>query len=241
MYGYIYETTNLINGKKYIGKHKSNKFDSNYYGSGTGILKAIEKYGKENFKVRILEEIDTNQKDLDCKEVYYIEKYNAVKNELYYNNSYGGENEGWFGVNKAKIELGVTKETKLKMSKSQQGHPSYFRLMSEKSRIKISKTLKDWYKSNIISDETRYKIGSAMRGKHHSKETKEKISNSLKGRKLSKEHLSNLSKACSGKNNGMYGKIYINNGFKNKLILPNELDYYLNLGYIKGMVTTRKD
>ena len=106
MYGYIYETTNLINGKKYIGKHKSNKFDSNYYGSGTGILKAIEKYGKENFKVIILEEIDTNQKDLDCKEVYYIEKYNAVKNELYYNNSYGGENEGWFGVNKAKIELG---------------------------------------------------------------------------------------------------------------------------------------
>ena len=30
MYGYVYETINLINGKKYIGKHVSNSFDSNY-------------------------------------------------------------------------------------------------------------------------------------------------------------------------------------------------------------------
>ena len=34
MYGYIYETTNLINGKKYIGKKASTKFLEDYYGSG---------------------------------------------------------------------------------------------------------------------------------------------------------------------------------------------------------------
>ena len=37
MFGYIYETVNLIDGKKYIGKHKSSKFDSKYLGSGTYI------------------------------------------------------------------------------------------------------------------------------------------------------------------------------------------------------------
>lgn len=29
MFGYIYETINLINEKKYIGQHKAKKFDKN--------------------------------------------------------------------------------------------------------------------------------------------------------------------------------------------------------------------
>lgn len=81
MFGYIYETTNLINGNKYIGKHKSSTFDTNYYGSGIGINNALNKYGKENFKVIILEEVHTNQKDLDLRETYWIEYYNAVKDK----------------------------------------------------------------------------------------------------------------------------------------------------------------
>ena len=43
---YIYLTTNLINGKQYIGQHKGELNDS-YLGSGTNISKAINKYGKE--------------------------------------------------------------------------------------------------------------------------------------------------------------------------------------------------
>lgn len=45
---FIYETTNLKNGKKYIGKHYGELNDS-YLGSGTLLKKAIEKYGKESF------------------------------------------------------------------------------------------------------------------------------------------------------------------------------------------------
>ena len=37
-----------------------------------------------NFKVEILEEVYTNQKDLDELETYYIKKFNAVKNKNYY-------------------------------------------------------------------------------------------------------------------------------------------------------------
>jgi len=44
-FGYIYKTTNMINGKIYIGQHKSNNFDLNYIGSGINIKRAIKKFG----------------------------------------------------------------------------------------------------------------------------------------------------------------------------------------------------
>ena len=44
MYGYIYETTNLINGMKYIGLHTASKFEgTNYLGSGTKLIEAVKK------------------------------------------------------------------------------------------------------------------------------------------------------------------------------------------------------
>lgn len=51
---YVYRTTNLINGKYYIGKHASTDFDPNYLGSGLKIKNAIRKYGKSNFKVEVI-------------------------------------------------------------------------------------------------------------------------------------------------------------------------------------------
>jgi hypothetical protein len=49
-YGYIYKTTNLINGKIYIGQHKG-CLSSHYIGSGKLIRWAINKYGKRNFRI----------------------------------------------------------------------------------------------------------------------------------------------------------------------------------------------
>lgn len=50
----IYRTTNLINGKTYVGLDTRNK--PSYLGSGIAIKNAIAKYGKENFKKEILED-----------------------------------------------------------------------------------------------------------------------------------------------------------------------------------------
>lgn len=57
MYGYIYKTTNLINGKIYVGQHKFSKdnIDRSYIGSGIHLKHAVEYYGKDNFKCEILE------------------------------------------------------------------------------------------------------------------------------------------------------------------------------------------
>lgn len=91
---YIYLTTNLVNGKQYIGYHKGLKTD-NYFGSGTTILKAIKKYGKQSFKKEILHECETLEEAWEL-ERYYIKKYNAVENDNFYNNQEGGCNaDGW--------------------------------------------------------------------------------------------------------------------------------------------------
>lgn len=71
MFGYIYKTTNNINGKIYIGKKHSSSFIKDYYGSGKLINRAIDKYGIENFSVEIIEECETLE-ELNLKEKYYI-------------------------------------------------------------------------------------------------------------------------------------------------------------------------
>lgn len=78
----IYLTTNLVNQKRYIGMDSNN--NPNYLGSGTLILKAIQKYGKENFKKEILE-VCSSISDMESKETYWINKFNALKDPSFYN------------------------------------------------------------------------------------------------------------------------------------------------------------
>ena len=57
MFGYIYKTTNLLNNKIYIGQHKSELFDTKYFGSGKILKNAIEAtkpLGLEHIKVACL-------------------------------------------------------------------------------------------------------------------------------------------------------------------------------------------
>jgi len=89
MYGYIYKTTNLVNGKIYIGQHKSSQFTREYLGSGDLVKRAIKKYGKENFQVELLEEVETKEL-MDEREIYWIKLYDAKNIDIGYNISDGG-------------------------------------------------------------------------------------------------------------------------------------------------------
>lgn len=90
-YGFIYITTNLINEKKYIGQKKldSGSRWKSYLGSGYHLLNAVKKYGKENFK-RDIVDLAYSEEDLNKKEYEWINKYNAVYDNMFYNMIEGG-------------------------------------------------------------------------------------------------------------------------------------------------------
>ena len=86
--GYVYVITNIVNNKKYVGKHVGKPEDSkNYFGSGIAIKNAIKKYGKKNFIKEILEyNTDAN---LDEREAFWIDKLNTLNEG--YNLTKGGD------------------------------------------------------------------------------------------------------------------------------------------------------
>ena len=90
----IYKITNMVNGKQYIGQttrslqqrwreHCSTRSGCTY------LHNAIEKYGKENFRV---EQIDValDQEELNYKEQQYIKCYNTIVPYGYNLDSGGG-------------------------------------------------------------------------------------------------------------------------------------------------------
>lgn len=91
---FVYMTTCLINGKKYIGKYEGKETDK-YLGSGKLLRRAIKKYGESNFQRTILESYQTVS-EARAGEIYWIEKFNAVDSDEFYNIAKGGEGGNTF-------------------------------------------------------------------------------------------------------------------------------------------------
>lgn len=91
-FGFIYITTDLDNGKRYIGKCQISNYDNDwktYLGSGTELLEAIKLKGKENFHREIVY-LAKSDEELKKMEDTFIRNHNAVKSDDYYNRFYGG-------------------------------------------------------------------------------------------------------------------------------------------------------
>ncbi len=157
-YGYIYLTENLINGHKYIGQHKTSSFDTKYYGSGKLILQAMKLYGKENFKVHILEWCK-NKWELDSRERAWIRFYDAVHSPEFYNITQGGNRLGslpgelngmWGRIHSKESRKRMSiaqnnrynrcsdsKETRLRKSLSHQGEKNYINTLTSEQVLEI--------------------------------------------------------------------------------------------------------
>ena len=74
---YVYLTTNLVNGKQYVGDHTIKSQGKYYLGSGTILKQAIKKYGEENFFKEILKWFTTREKAYKSQQIY-IYKFNTL-------------------------------------------------------------------------------------------------------------------------------------------------------------------
>lgn len=76
----VYCITNLINNKKYIGITSRDikvRFQEHCSHKQTLIYNAVQKYGKENFIIEILED-NILKDEIDKRERFYIEKFNTL-------------------------------------------------------------------------------------------------------------------------------------------------------------------
>ena len=247
MFGYIYETTNLINGKKYIGQHRSLKFDNNYLGSGTYLRNAINKYGKENFKVRLIEECESME-DLNIKEKYYINKFKADLSKDYYNITAGGSNERTFrGKNNPMYGKHHLEETKnkirntfnIKLISKGENNSMYGKHHTFKSKSKISWKNSSSYKERCTNISLGTKLNMTSEIKEHLSKVRKDylkdknmiwINNSINEFWIDENCLNNY----EGYILGRLPRVWINKNNKSKYVLKNKLNEFISDGYKLG-------
>lgn len=100
----IYKITNLVNGKYYIGQHQTKDPYDNYMGSGLLIIKAINKYGIDNFSKSILFDFD-NKNSMNNKEKELVPLSACYPyNPLSYNLAIGGQGGSIIPITKDRID-----------------------------------------------------------------------------------------------------------------------------------------
>jgi hypothetical protein len=99
----VYKTTNNVNGRYYIGVHKTSNPYDDYLGSGKYIKRAIEKYGIENFEKEIMAIFENSE------EAYLLEKklvtVDLIETGHVYNLTEGGGG-GFEFINRTGKKLG---------------------------------------------------------------------------------------------------------------------------------------
>lgn len=189
MKNYIcYITTNILNGKKYIGSHVTLDINDSYMGSGVYLKKALKKYGKENFKREILAKVN-NYNLMKELEEYYIEYYNAYSSNMFYNATKYSSGITKFPEEKKQLISKKNKNNKYHFGFSQTPHQK-----SQTSKANKGKKHTKEFKNNISE---RLKNNNFALGNKFSEESKLKISkakinhicykNSERGKKISKK------------------------------------------------------
>lgn len=208
----IYLITNKINDKIYVGQSINIEFrwQVERWGSKNSkrdtqiILRAIHKYGIDNFKFEIIEELPKDRKILNDREKYWIQFYESSSPSKGYNLTNGGQ-DGHLGVKRSeKTKQRISKALAGKPKLTMRGKPSGMagKIQPKEARQKISMALKNkpfrphgpmpkehrqrirdgWTKEAKAMAAKRARNQPKATGWHHSEEARKKLSVSKKGK-----------------------------------------------------------
>lgn len=181
IFGIVYMTTCLVNGKIYIGQ-TTNWKDKTYLGSGVKIEDAISRYGRDKFR-RCCLKICYDKRGLDIWEYVFIKKYKSQDKSIGYNIA-DGEITNRGKLNPAslpevrekmrqsalkRIERGQfnhkgckqSKEAKLKMSKVRREKYAY---LPEEWKAKIRKSCEGINKGVVRSEDMKKRLSKLKKG-----------------------------------------------------------------------------
>ena len=169
----IYQITNLVNGKIYIGKHETTNIEDEYFGSGKYLKRAINKYGLENFVKTILFELQ-NEEEMNLLEKCVVTQEFCDREDTY--NIMEGGDGGWNYVNNIGRNIGFRYANLHGLNNSgRKGKPqSEYQKKRCKEAIALDRKLHPEKYDQCGKNNPMY-------GKHHSIETKKKLSESHKG------------------------------------------------------------
>lgn len=216
-YHFIYKTTNLMNNKYYIGMHSTDNLDDGYISSGKKLWSSINKYGKENHSVIILEYL-SNRELLKDREKTIVNK-ELLNDKMCMNLVIGGE--GGRGFTSKEAKKGRLATDKILFDKYGENFRSiiinnYFNTLTDIGRINRSNKIKD----GLLKINFKH---NNFDGKKHTEDTKRII-----GEKNSINQ--------KGEKNSQFGTCWIYNSDKkiNKKIKKEELNKWIELGWNKG-------
>lgn len=167
----IYQITNILDKKIYIGKHQTCNLNDGYMGSGKLLKRAQHKYGLENFEKQILHIYDTEE-EMNAKEAELVTEEFCCREDTY-NICVGGK--GGFSYINSNPEKFLT-EKRLKSLRPDLGvvalRQKYENDLDFRKRQKEHcKSISPFVKGNSfrtgvkLTDETRQKMSRAKIGK----------------------------------------------------------------------------
>jgi hypothetical protein len=204
VYYYLYQITNLINGKIYVGVHKTSNFEDGYMGSGIGIRRAISKYGINNFQKCILQ-FFSSEDDMYKGEAQVVTT-SFLQQEHVYNISEGGKPVGiTIRRQNGKYTGNLTKErgTGIFSEDSKEKRLQWVRSAEGKNKSRQNQP-----KAVIASQTTEAKLKR--------KETMKKLGHQ------------------KGERNSQYGTCWIHRGQDVQKIKKDQLGVFLEQGWSRG-------